>query len=265
MATPSPQGFAALLQSAVTEPGTISQAYQQFHSYSLGNQLLAMTQCAEREIPPGPMATYPRWRELGRQVKKGEKAIRLCMPITIKRKGSADAVDTDPDAPEVFTKFIYKPRWFVLSQTDGDPLPEAPIPAWDREQALSALEVAEVDFEHTDGNCLGLARERSIAINPINPLAHKTRFHELAHVLLGHTAEGQQADSEITPRTLRECEAESVALLCCAALDLPGVAECRGYIQRWWGQGHEIPERSAQRILKTADQILKAGTSKGGR
>ena len=45
-----------------------------------------------------------------------------------------------------------------------------------------------------------------------------------------------------------------------AALDLPGVAECRGYVQRWWGQGNPIPERSAQRILKAADQILKAGT-----
>ena len=92
-------------------------------------------------------------------------------------------------------------------------------------------------------------------------MPHKTRFHELAHVLLGHTSEGVQADSEITPRNQRECEAESVALLCCAALDLPGVAECRGYVQHWWGQGNPIPERSAQRILKTADQILKAGTS----
>ena len=144
-------------------------------------------------------------------------------------------------------------------------MPETPIPAWDRDQALAALDVQEIPFEHTDGNCLGLARERSIAINPINPLPHKTRFHELAHVLLGHTTEGEQADSEVMPRSLRECEAESVALLCCAALDLPGVAEARGYIQRWWGQGQEIPERSAQRILKVADQILKAGTDQGVR
>ena len=79
-------------------------------------------------------------------------------------------------------------------------------------------------------------------------------------VLLGHTAEGLQADSEITPRNLRECEAEAVALLCCAALDLPGVDHCRGYIQSWWGSGNPIPERSAQRVLKAADQILKAGT-----
>ena len=142
-------------------------------------------------------------------------------------------------------------------------MPEPEIPSWDRETALSALQVQEIPFEHVDGNCLGFARDRSIAINPVNPLPHKTRFHELAHVLLGHTIEGQQADSEITPRTLRECEAESVALLCCAALELPGVAECRGYIQTWWTD--EIPERSAQRILKTADQILKAGADQGVR
>jgi hypothetical protein len=125
---------------------------------------------------------------------------------------------------------------------------------------LAALNVEEIAFDLLDGNCLGYARERSIAINPVNPMLHKTRFHELAHVLLGHTTESTQADSELTPRNLRECEAEAVALLCCAALALPGVECCRGYIQNWWGAGREIPERSAQRILKVADQILKAGT-----
>ncbi len=256
---PSARAFADLLQTAVTDPGIISRAYQQFHSYSLGNQLLAMFQCHEREIPPGPMATYPRWRELGRQVKKGEKAITLCMPITVKRRGSADAADTDPDAPEVFTRFVYKPRWFVLSQTDGQDLPEPEMPAWDTAAALQTLDVQEIQFTLTNGNCLGFAKDRCIAINPINPMPHKTRFHELAHVLLGHTAEGEQQDGNLTPRNLRECEAEAVALVCCAALELPGVDECLGYIQNWWGQGHEIPERSAQRILKVADQILKAG------
>ena len=225
-----------------------------------------MFQCAERGIAPGPMATYPRWRELGRQVKKGKRAITLCMPITVKRRNAADATDADRDEPPAYTTFVYKPRWFVLNQTDGgDPLPEPEIPAWDRETALRGLDVQEIPFEHTDGNCLGFAREQSIAINPINPLPHKTRFHELAHVLLGHTSEGMQADSEVMPRSLRECEAESVALLCCAALNLTGIAEFRGYSHNWWAQGQEIPERSAHRILKVADQILKAGTDPGVR
>jgi hypothetical protein len=63
----------------------------------------------------------------------------------------------------------------------------------------------------------------------------------------------------LTPRNLRECEAESVALLCCAALELPGIEYSRGYIEAWWGKGNLIPEKSAQRILKVADQILRAG------
>jgi Zn-dependent peptidase ImmA (M78 family) len=83
----------------------------------------------------------------------------------------------------------------------------------------------------TDGNCLGFVRGRAIAINPVNPMPHKTRFHELAHVLLGHTAERAQTEGEQTPRSLCEAEAEAIALLCCAALNLPGIECCRGYIQ----------------------------------
>ena len=129
MSRPTPKAFAAILQDAVNEPGTLSQAYRQFHAYSLGNQLLAWAQCAERGLQPGPMATYPRWRELGRQVKKGEKAITLCMPITVKRKRAETVPDTD-QANDVTTWFVCKPRWFVLSQTDGEPLPEAETPDW---------------------------------------------------------------------------------------------------------------------------------------
>ncbi len=102
-------------------------------------------------------------------------------------------------------------------------------------------------------------------INPVNPLSDKTRFHEPAHVLLGHTAEGELADSDITPQNLRQCDDESVALLCCAALDLPGVAASRSDIQSWWGRGNRSPERLAQRIFKTGDQIFKAGTAQGVR
>jgi antirestriction protein ArdC len=256
--TASAHAFADLLRSAVSEPGIVSGAYRQFHNYSIGNQLLAWSQCVQRSIQPGPIATFQRWKELGRHVRKGEKAITLCRPVTVKRTTTADDGTDDTTAA---TWFVLKPFWFVLAQTEGQALAEQPIKAWDASRALGALDIQEIPFDHTDGNCLGFARERSIAINPVNPMPHKTRFHELAHVLLGHTADGVQADREVTPRNLRECEAEAVALLCCAALDLPGVECCRGYIQSWWGEGNPIPERSAQRVLKAADQILKAGTA----
>ena len=103
--------FAGLLRSAVAEPGTLSTAYRQFHAYSVGNMLLALFQCHQRGLGPGPMATFPRWKELGRHVRKGEKALTLCMPITIKRRDAAD-VDADSSAA-TFTRFVYRSRWFV--------------------------------------------------------------------------------------------------------------------------------------------------------
>lgn len=248
--------FANLLDSAVSQPGIISTAYSQFHNYSIGNQLLALAQCAERGIEPGPIATFQRWKELGRHVKKGEKALTLCRPVTVTR-----TTDDDTEAPSVTTCFVYKAAWFVLGQTDGKPLSWAGTPTWDRQTALSALGVSEVPFDLTNGNVMGFARGRAIAVSPLNPLPLKTTFHELAHVLLGHTGEGDQNDDDQTPRSLREVEAEAVALLCCAALDLPGAEQCRGYIQAWWGAGNPIPEKSAQRVLRVADQILKAGTA----
>jgi antirestriction protein ArdC len=249
--------FTVLLERAVTDPGIISAAYHQFHSFSASNQLLAWVQCAERNLSPGPLATYRRWKELGRQVRKGERALSLYMPVTVRR--ARDLKDDAAEGRQVFKRFVYRPNWFVLAQTDGEDLPRVQTPSWDAVTTLSVLKVAEVPFDACDGNVMGYARGRSIAISPLNPLPHKTRFHELAHVLLGHTADGEQRDGERTPRSLRECEAEGVALICCAALQLPGTEECRGYIQHWWGHGNPIPERSAQRILKVADQILKAG------
>ena len=252
MNAPRP-AFADLLERAVNEPGIVSAAYGQFHQFSVANQLVAWSQCMAREIQPGPIATFPKWKELGRNVRKGEKAITLCQPVTVKR-----AADTD-DESGVFTRFIYKPHWFVLAQTDGQALPPAALPTWDRAKALAVLDVTEVPFAGLDGNVMGFARDRSIAVSPLNPMPLKTTFHEVAHVLLGHTSDAALNDGDLTPRNLRECEAEAVALLCCAALDLPGVEYARGYIQSWWGVGNPIPERSAQHVLKAADQIIKAG------
>jgi len=65
--------WAALLQEAVTKPGYIHEAYSRFHSYSLGNQLLALYQCLERSISPGPLATFPKWKGCGPSRQKRAK------------------------------------------------------------------------------------------------------------------------------------------------------------------------------------------------
>src|SRR5215472_3600539 len=75
-----------LLVDALNTPGKISRAYSLFHNYSIGNALEALSQCAARGIEPGPINSYQGWKELGRQVRKGERAVSLWMPIICKRK-----------------------------------------------------------------------------------------------------------------------------------------------------------------------------------
>lgn len=244
--------WASLLVEAVEQPGLLLEAYSAFHQYSIGNQLLALSQCRQRGITPGPLSTFPGWKEKGRFVRRGERALTLCMPVTVKGE------DESGDEAR-FTRFIYRPRWFVLAQTEGEPVEAQATPEWSRERALAALGITETPFELTDGNVQGYATsKRQIAVSPLAALPHKTRFHELAHVVLGHTAEADCSDGDVTPRNLREVEAEAVALILCETLGLDGAQFCRGYIQHWL-QGDVIPERSAQKIFHAADSIIRAG------
>jgi hypothetical protein len=241
-----------MLETAVRQPGLLLKAYTAFHDYSLGNQVAAMVQCTTRGIEPGPINTYRGWQDLGRQVKRGEKALWLCMPLASKRKN-------DSGEDEHFIKaFVWKPRWFTLSQTEGEPVPMPEIPEWNKDRALETLAVTQVEFSEINGNVQGYAVKHNIAISPLAAMPWKTLFHELAHVTLGHTEEADFHDSERTPRSLREVEAEAVALLLCESLELPGADFCRGYIQNWL-ESDVIPEKSAQKIFGVADRILRAG------
>ena len=140
----------------------------------------------------------------------------------------------------------------------------AELPQWSETRALSELKIERVPFQHTDGNAQGYALCRRVAVSPIAFTPARTLIHELAHVVLGHTEELQRMDDDdsATPRDLREVEAECVALICCSSLKLGGEEFSRGYIQHWL-KGQSIPDRSAQKIFKAADQILKAGRDTG--
>jgi antirestriction protein ArdC len=253
------------LHSATTKPGTLQQAYSNFWNYSSGNQMLALMQCAMRGIEPGPIASYRRWQELGRQVRKGQKALSLWMPITVKRtkpeNDGESADDSQRNSSEAVTTFVVRNNWFVLSQTDGKPYTPPTAPGWNRDDALFFLDVHLVPFDLPDGNVQGYAQGRNVAINPLAGMPEKTLFHELGHILLGHTGSETMADLPTLSRNQKEMEAEAVALICLESLGLPGCDACRGYIQHWYGTGNSIPEANARRIFQAADKILKAGQS----
>src|SRR5260370_38160594 len=84
--TQAPANCNNLVIDAINKPGTIMQRYSAFYDYALGNQLLALFQCHLRGLSVGPIKTFPGWKNLGRSVRKREKALTLCTPITIKHR-----------------------------------------------------------------------------------------------------------------------------------------------------------------------------------
>jgi len=253
-----------LLRDAVEKPGRMLEAYTAFHNYSIGNALLALEQCIRRNLQPGPLNTYRGWIERKRQVRKGEKGITLCMPMPFKRTTQTDSVQDETTEPQTHYAFRFRAYWFVLAQTEGEDAYLAPTPGFDIDTALRTLDITRTPFDEINGNIQGFARAREIAVSPVAALPHKTTFHEIAHIVLGHTTTEKLVDSEQTAVHIREIEAESVALICCETLGLDSAEFCRGYIQHWLKAEKEIPNQSAGRIFAAATSILKAGTPAAG-
>lgn len=265
--SPSRPDWGALLEQAISQPGKLADYYRVFWNFSLGNRILAAIQLGKLGLPLSPIASFGKWKDLGRSVKQGAKALSLVMPVTISREVEELAQDGAVDVTEKrFRIFVMKPLWFSLEQTDGEAYRhEISVPEWSKTAALAKLGITEERFEHLDGNCQGYARPdvRRLAVNPLAALPHKTRFHEMAHCLL-HSNEAQLADGVMVPKDIKEAEAEAVAYLCCASLGLKGLEESRGYIQSWLSsesQRAEFARKNAARVFGAADRILKAGTN----
>lgn len=240
------------MEEALTMPGHLSSIYNRFYTYSFNNQILLWMQGVTE-----PVATFNRWKEMGRHVKKGSKAKAILRPITIKLKDEVD----DQGNPRQITKFKLVNALFTVSETEGDELPEFVPPEWSQERALSELGITVVPFESLDGNAQGYSYERKVAINPVAAYPLKTMFHELGHVVLGHTAPDQNEEYKLH-RGVKEFQAEATAYLCMndvGATEHMDAAGSRGYIQHWL-RGETPPDTAIREVFKAVDTILKAGT-----
>lgn len=245
------ENYEQMFEMLLKTEGKLLKGFSNFHNYSLGNQYWAMWQMMGRGLEISPIATFKKWQSLGRQVKKGSKAIALIMPVTIK----------DKDTGETKTVFIPKNNWFAMSQTEGEDV-QFPQIGYDFDKALENLKVTKENFQHTNGNVLGYARKRTVAINPVGERPELTMFHELGHILLGHTeGDSEFVDEVTTQKNLKEVEAEGVALCCALALGLEGTEYCVGYINNW-RKSAEVPADSIKKIFRVANEILRAGQEK---
>lgn len=251
-----------------------------FHDYSLNNTLLIASQKPDATLVAG----YTSWQKnFGRQVNKGEKAIRILAPAPYKKKAEVDKVDpatgvilTNPDGSSVKeTKEIVVPSFkvvsvFDVSQTDGRELPSlgvneltGDVAQYDRFfEALKLSCPVPIAFEEIATGAKGYFHtvENRIAIQQDMSQVQtiKTAIHEMAHQKL-HSIDPQEASSEEPKltRNSKEVEAESVAYTVCQHYGIETSDYSFAYIAGW-SKGKDTPELKASlnRIRVAANEMI---------
>jgi hypothetical protein len=127
------------LGEALTTPGNLTGIYDRFHDYSLTNMLLFRIQGLHE-----PVASFSRWKSLGRHVLRGARAKEVIVPVLI---GEAPRDETTGEERERVAKLIgFKVvrAVFALSDTDGPEPPDVELPGWDMQTALAKLGIHQV-------------------------------------------------------------------------------------------------------------------------
>ena len=232
-------------------------AMSRFHNYSFGNIL---------EIArPRPTATRVAglysWNQLGRNVKRGEKGIRILAPIVgVKRKKDKEA-EKDITKQNIRVLVGFRNAYvFDVEQTEGAELPimremSGPV-GENRDRLVSFIKTQGIELAFTEkiAPALGMSYGGRIAILPGQSEAEEfsTLVHELAHEML-HKAERRTT----TTKVVRETEAEAIAFVIGKAVGLePGTASA-DYIHLYHGNASLLAE-SLEVIQQTSGVILAA-------
>lgn len=239
-----------------------------FPAYSLGNLMLIMAQA----LAATRVCGFRRWQQLGRQVRKGEKGIKILAPCSY--AAPTDPGDQGPGAaPDTVTQDRPARRQlrgfkvahvFDIGQTDGDPLPEvvlvllagdAPEGLWDElvEQvtALHGYTLERGSCGTANGWADGTTRTVRVRDDVDDAQAVKTLAHELAHIECGHTASDSTHE-----RGAAEVTAESVAFVVTAARGMATDAYTLPYVAGWSGGSPDKVRATATTVLATARTIL---------
>ena len=249
-----------------------------FHSYSFNNTLLIAMQGGQL------VAGYNKWRDdFHRNVKKGEKAIKILAPAPFKAKKEVQKLDAQgrpvmgkDGKPVTEVQEIQVPAFkivsvFDVSQTEGEPLPSIGVEELTGSverygeffKALEQTSPVPIGFEDIPGGSHGYYHltEKRIAIqegmSELQTL--KTAIHEIAHSKLRaidpEAPAIEQADRPDS-RT-REVQAESVAYAVCQHYGLDTSDYSFGYVAGW-SSGKDLKELKAslETIRATAHELI---------
>ena len=222
-------------------------AMAKFHRYSIGNLLLIQWQRPEAS----QVAGFRTWQKLGRQVRKGERSIRILAPIVLRSR------DEDREDERIAT--FRTACVFDISQTDGKELAEFAQVRGDPGEHLERLKrfVTSQGIVLEYSNRIGPAQgaccpDRIILRTDLEPAEEfSTLAHELGHWLLH-----QQPGETKVPKTAAETEAEAVAFVVCQAACLESGTAASDYIQLYDGK-KETLVASLGRIHGAASRIIE--------
>jgi len=248
-----------------------------FHNYSFNNTLLIAMQKPDASLVAG----FHKWKkDLGRTVKKGEKAIKILAPAPYKKKILMTRIDPKTHqpvlgkdgAPVKEEKEITVPAFkvvpvFDVSQTEGRELPTIGVHELTGSvelyplffEAIRKTSPAPVDFEHIRTGARGYYHqaEHRIAINfGMSEMQNlKTLIHEIAHARL-HAIDQDDPPENRPDRYTKEVQAESVAYTVCQHYGLDTSDYSFAYIAGW-SEGKELPELKASlETIRTASHEL---------
>lgn len=239
------------------------EVQSRFHRYSFGNVALIGAQRPDASRVAG----FRSWQSLGRNVRRGERAIWILAPLLV--RADEDDVASGDGATRVVRGFKAVPV-FDEAQTEGADLPSVctlldgddPLDAYrylERFCASIGFQIEDHELEAgTNGDCSH--ERRLIRVERRNAPAQraKTLAHELAHALLHERVED---------RSLAELEAESVAFVVCRSLGIDTSHYSFGYVAVWAGGGPAASaglRRCGERIQKAAARVLAAADRGAG-
>ena len=150
-----------------------------FTEYSVNNRWLIFSQCMKKGLTPQKVASYTTWKKLHHQVKKGEKAIKIFAPCTVKKVDVNTNVPATNEELQALEKMESKEGTiytfkvvsvFEIKQTEGDPLSitEAPQITW--QQAIKeAKQIAFPEkYKEAVNKAIKAMEEKAAAEKAIN-------------------------------------------------------------------------------------------------
>jgi antirestriction protein ArdC len=216
-----------------------------FRQYSFNNTMLILIQCPTATH----VASYRKWLEMGRQVRKGEKGLSIFAPMTRKRK------DEETGKEKTYVAGFRLVSVFDVSQTEGDALPtDVSRPVLLEGESPEGLDASLLKIINLNGYLIRFGpsergengytspSEKMIQISEGLSDAQRTKtlIHEVAHMLL-HVDGDSINDDALLHRNVAEVEAESVAHI---------VAQVHGLAS----DDYSVPYVAG--VLRTAKQIL---------